>query len=50
VVLEAIQPITLYQGHFLLPGQLAVFFGYRLENGTVITNQNTIEIDIQSSN
>ncbi|MDY6992010.1 MAG: C1 family peptidase [Pseudomonadota bacterium] len=46
VVLEAIQPITLYQGHFLLPGQLAVFFGYRLENGTVVTNQNAIEIDI----
>jgi hypothetical protein len=38
--------ITLYKGHFILPGQLRVFFGYRLANGTLVQNKQPIDITI----
>ncbi|OQW92739.1 MAG: hypothetical protein BWK78_00725 [Thiotrichaceae bacterium IS1] len=48
VELKAVQPLSLYNGKFVLPGTLRVFFGYRLQqNGTLITNPNPIEISIK---
>jgi hypothetical protein len=48
VELKAVQPLSLYNGKFVLPGTLRVFFGYRLQqNGTLITNSNPIEITIK---
>jgi C1A family cysteine protease len=46
VTLTSPQSITLYQGNFLLPGTLHVFFGYRLADGTVIANEQAIDIEI----
>lgn len=45
VTLSAKHLVNMYQGHFVLPGKLLVFFGYRL-NDLVITNEQPIEITI----
>ncbi len=48
VELKAVQPLSMYNGKFVLPGTLRVFFGYRLQqNGTLIANPNPIEITIK---
>ncbi len=45
-ILASEQWIHLYSGQFILPGVLRVFFGYRLPNGTIVTNPQGIEITI----
>ena len=44
--LKAVHPLTMYQGYFIAPGSLNVYFGYRLSDGTVVTNSQTIDITI----
>lgn len=46
VTLTAVQAVLMYQGHFIAPGSLNVYFGYRLSDGTVVTNSQTIDITI----
>ena len=45
VTLSSNQTVDMYQGHFLLPGKLMVFFGYRFDD-LVVTNEQPIEITI----
>ncbi len=44
--LEPMFAVTLYEGQFILPGRLTVFFGYRLADGTVVQNDRSIEVQI----
>jgi hypothetical protein len=46
VPLESIQEIAMYEGHFLLPGYMKVYFGYRLQDGTLIRNSESINVTI----
>lgn len=47
VTLAATHNVSMYQGEFILPGYLCVYFGYRLhETGTVVTNDTCIEVII----
>lgn len=46
VQLSAIHPVEMYSGHFLAPGTLKIYLGYRLQDGTLITNTKTIDADI----
>lgn len=46
VLLSAIQTVEMYKGKFVLPGNLKVYFGYRLQDGTVIQNSKPIDIEI----
>jgi hypothetical protein len=46
VTLPSELPLTMYQGHFIAPGYLKVYFGYRLSDGTVVVNTQPIEITI----
>ncbi|OQW92585.1 MAG: hypothetical protein BWK78_01250 [Thiotrichaceae bacterium IS1] len=39
-------PVEMYSGHFLAPGTLKIYLGYRLQDGTLITNSKTIDVDI----
>jgi len=39
-------PLTMYQGHFIAPGYLKVYFGYRLSDGTVVVNAQPLEMTI----
>ncbi len=50
VILQPQHPVEMYQGQFALPGFLRVFFGYRLPDGTVVTNADSIDILINSVN
>ena len=48
VTLQEKQGIEIYQGHFLFPGYLRIFFGYQLEDGTIVFNgQKTIDVVIE---
>ncbi|AUI70075.1 ExeM/NucH family extracellular endonuclease [Beggiatoa leptomitoformis] len=49
VVLEPIQEMDLYTGHFVAIGTLKVVFGYRLSDGTLVMHNepSTIHIEIQ---
>lgn len=47
VVLQSIQTVPMYQGYFIYPGTLKVQFGYRLQNGTVVMNEQGIAINIR---
>jgi hypothetical protein len=38
------QKVDIYSG-ILVPGNLKIYFGYRLPNGIVITNGTPIEVD-----
>jgi hypothetical protein len=46
VTLGATQAVTLYEGKWYYPGSLEIYFGYRLEDGTVIVNSKTINVNI----
>ncbi len=46
VKLKSTQQVPLYQGTFFYPGSLKVHFGYRLENGTLVTSGEPIEVTI----
>jgi len=39
-------PLTMYQGHFIAPGYLKVYFGYRLSDGTLVVNGEPIAVEI----
>jgi hypothetical protein len=49
VVLESVQDVDMFTGHFVALGNLNVVFGYRLPDGTMIMNSvpNTIDVTIQ---
>jgi pimeloyl-ACP methyl ester carboxylesterase len=53
VTLGAIQSIPMYSGHFLYPGTLKVYFGYRLSgrlaDGTLTQNIQPIDITINDN-
>ncbi len=38
--------IPMYSGKFVLSGQLSIYFGYRLVDGTVVTNEQPMEVSI----
>ncbi len=44
--LETLHKLALYQGHFILPGTLVLYFGYRLADGTLVTAPQPIDIKI----
>ena len=46
VRLEDTQQVTIYKGRFYYPGILDIFFGYRLNNGTMVTSGEPIKITI----
>jgi hypothetical protein len=45
-MLVAVQEILLYQGQLAVTGNLNLFFGYRLMDGTLISNEKAIGITI----
>ncbi|BAP55981.1 receptor protein kinase-like protein [Thioploca ingrica] len=45
-ILESKQSVTLYQGVFPVTGEVALSFGYRLADGTMIANAKTIVVKI----
>ncbi|ALG67287.1 choice-of-anchor D domain-containing protein [Beggiatoa leptomitoformis] len=47
LTLQATQSVVLYQGEFLAPGQLFIFFGYRLSDGQIIYTADSINVTIQ---
>jgi len=47
VTLWQVVPVKLYSGYFLLPGRLHVYFGYRLSDGTLVTNRSAIDVEIR---
>jgi hypothetical protein len=49
VILESVQDVDMYTGHFVATGSLNFLFGYRLSDGTVIMNAapNTIAVTVQ---
>lgn len=44
--LSEVQQVPIYQGKFYYPGILEIFFGYRLNNGTIITSGEPIKVII----
>jgi hypothetical protein len=46
VTLKSVESVTMYQGKFIYPGTLKVFFGYRLSDNTVVFNGQPIDITI----
>ncbi len=46
VILDTVQTVSMYQGNFIYPGNLKIFFGYRLPEGTLVTNSDPITITI----
>ncbi|OQW90829.1 MAG: hypothetical protein BWK79_18635 [Beggiatoa sp. IS2] len=46
VILETEQQIFMYQGQFIYPGTLKVYFGYRLTDGTLVTSGESIDVTI----
>jgi hypothetical protein len=47
VVLAPVQTVDLYQGRFLGTGELSIFLGYRLEDGTVVVSPLGVEVIIR---
>lgn len=49
VVLESVQELEMFTGHFIATGGLNIVFGYRLEDGSLFMTdlQNGIEVTIQ---
>jgi pimeloyl-ACP methyl ester carboxylesterase len=43
VTLITNQPVTLYSGKLPVAGKLRIFFGYRLQEGTLVTNSQPME-------
>ncbi len=48
VILSAQQSVSLYSGTFYFPGLLNIFFGYRLQDGTFVTNTKGMMVTISS--
>ncbi len=46
MTLKSVESVTMYQGQFIYPGTLKVFFGYRLSDNTVVFNGQPIDITI----
>lgn len=46
VTLPATLNLTLYRGHLLDPGRFQFKFGYRLANGTIVQNQQVVEVTV----
>lgn len=46
VTLTAEHFVAIYKGHFIYPGTLKVYFGYRLTDGTLFKNEQPIDIVI----
>jgi len=46
VTLKSVESVTMYQGPFIYPGTLKVFFGYRLSDNSVVFNGQPIDITI----
>ncbi len=46
VTLKSVESVTMYQGQFIYPGTLKVFFGYRLSDNSVVFNGQPIDITI----
>ena len=46
VEFNSTQKVPMYKGHFMLPGILHIQFGYRLQDGTVLTNAQPLDITI----
>ncbi|MDY6992582.1 MAG: choice-of-anchor D domain-containing protein, partial [Pseudomonadota bacterium] len=46
VTLQAKQLETFYDGHFLAPGHLDIYYGYRTEEGHIITHLEAIKVTI----
>jgi hypothetical protein len=44
--LTAQQPVTIYHGVLLSAGVLTIHFGYRLPNGTLVSNSDVMEVSI----
>ncbi len=49
VTLNTLHSVPMYSGHFIYPGTLKVFFGYRLADGTLVVNSQPIDITILPS-
>jgi hypothetical protein len=47
-MLAAVQEVLLYQGQLATTGKLELFFGYRLMDGTLISNEQALEITIMN--
>lgn len=47
IVLERINPVDVYKGKFIADGELQVHFGYRLSDGSLITNTNPLAFSIK---
>ncbi|GEM_PF-952537 len=50
ITLQAHQQWSIYQGQFVLPGFLKVFFGYRLADGTLVSSADSVDIMINQVN
>jgi hypothetical protein len=46
VKLGMVQEVSMYRGRFIAPGSLAIYFGYRLSDGTVVVNAQSINVAI----
>jgi hypothetical protein len=46
VTLAATQSVPLYQGAFIATGRLQVYLGYRLANGMIVQNAQSIDVVI----
>jgi hypothetical protein len=46
LTLATVQEILLYQGQLATTGKLELFFGYRLMDGTLVSNDQAIELTI----
>jgi len=44
--LEDVAEIKMYEGNFIAPGFLKIYFGYRSPDGTVVVNGVPIEVEI----
>ncbi|MEN9849712.1 MAG: hypothetical protein RL368_2452 [Pseudomonadota bacterium] len=47
VVLERVNPVDVYKGKLIADGELQVHFGYRLSDGSLITNTNPLAFSIK---
>jgi hypothetical protein len=48
-VLQKIHPVDMYDKKFVYTGELNIFFGYRIADGTVVTNGEPMRVSISES-
>lgn len=46
VVLKSIQEVEMYSGKLVATGKIAIFFGYRLEDGTLVSSPTSMEVTV----